>query len=192
MQTLIRWGKFNLVGILGFALQLGTLSLLDRIFPRHYLLDTAAAIELTLLHNFTWHVHYTWKDRMRHSVAAQFVRYQLTSGVVSIAGNLVLMRLLVQGAHMRVVPANVVAVLSCSLLNFAMSNLWAFAAASPPEARCCPAEGCPAEDRRSGHSCSTSEARAPIRGPLPGRGLRGRAPGRQRAASADRPAASET
>jgi putative flippase GtrA len=24
---------------------------------------TAAAIELTLLHNFVWHLHYTWRDR---------------------------------------------------------------------------------------------------------------------------------
>ena len=26
-------------------------------------LATAAAVELTLLHNFVWHLHYTWRDR---------------------------------------------------------------------------------------------------------------------------------
>jgi putative flippase GtrA len=27
----------------------------------HYLVTSAAAIELTLLHNFVWHLHYTWE-----------------------------------------------------------------------------------------------------------------------------------
>ena len=43
-------------------------------------------------------------------------------------GNLVLMRLLVQGAHLPVVLSNAIASLACSLLNFSLAEFWAFAA----------------------------------------------------------------
>ena len=59
MSTLVRFGRFNLVGAMGMAVQLATLELLDWRWPRHYLLATAAALELTLAHNFIWHLHYT-------------------------------------------------------------------------------------------------------------------------------------
>jgi len=58
VNTFIRWGKFNLVGAMGMVVQLGTLAFFDRWAAGHYLYASAAAIELTLLHNFVWHVHY--------------------------------------------------------------------------------------------------------------------------------------
>ena len=63
MNTFIRWGRFNLVGAMGMAVQLGALAVLERWAAGHYLYASAAALEITLLHNFVWHVHYTWKDR---------------------------------------------------------------------------------------------------------------------------------
>jgi len=43
-------------------------------------------------------------------------------------GNLVLMRLLVQGVHMPVLAANGIAILCCSMVNFWLGDGWAFAA----------------------------------------------------------------
>ena len=63
MDMIARWGKFNLVGAVGMAVQLGALALINRLAPGHYMVATAAAIEITLLHNFVWHLHYTWRDR---------------------------------------------------------------------------------------------------------------------------------
>ena len=100
MNRLLRWGKFNLVGALGMGLQLAALAAFARWVPGHYLIATAAAIELTLLHNFVWHLHFTWRDRRNHSaVMAQLIRFQLSNGMVSLVGNLGLMRVLVDGAH---------------------------------------------------------------------------------------------
>ncbi len=62
----IRWGKFNLVGAMGMIVQLGVLALLNQRWPGHFLAATAAAIELTLIHNFIWHLHTTWRDRLPH------------------------------------------------------------------------------------------------------------------------------
>ena len=63
MNALVRWGKFNVVGAMGMVVQLAALAVLNRWMRGHYLLASAAAIELTLLHNFVWHVLYTWRDR---------------------------------------------------------------------------------------------------------------------------------
>ncbi len=129
MSTLIRWGKFNMVGAMGMAVQLGTLAVLNQLWPGHYLAATAAALELTLIHNFVWHLHYTWRDRRdRSSVLAQFIRFHLCNGLVSMLGNLVLMRILVHEAHLPLLVANSIAILCCSLVNFCLGDRWAFAA----------------------------------------------------------------
>ena len=128
MNPLIRYWKFNLVGAIGMVVQLGALALLNRWMPGHYLWATAAAIELTLLHNFVWHLRYTWRDRRGESaILTQLVRFHLSNGLVSMLGNLALMRVLVHQAHLPVVVANGIAILCCSILNFCLGNNWAFA-----------------------------------------------------------------
>ena len=128
MKTLIRWGKFNLVGAMGMGLQLAALALFNHWTAGHYLYASAAAVELTLLHNFVWHLHYTWSDRRDDSTClAQFVRFHLSNGMVSILGNLALMRLLVHEARLPLLVSNVVAILCCSIANFCLGNNWAFA-----------------------------------------------------------------
>jgi len=129
VKTLIRWGKFNLVGIMGMVVQLGALALLNRWAAGHYLVASAAAVELTLLHNFVWHIRYTWRDRRDHSTRLnQLMRFHLSNGLVSMLGNLALMRILVDEARMPVLAANGVAILCCSLVNFCLGDSWVFAA----------------------------------------------------------------
>ncbi len=128
MNTFIRWGKFNLVGAMGMVVQLGALAWFNRWAAGHYLYASAAAIELTLLHNFIWHLRFTWRDRRGESaVLAQLIRFHLSNGLVSMLGNLVLMRILVQEAHLPVLAANCIAILCCSIVNFCLGNSWAFA-----------------------------------------------------------------
>lgn len=130
MNLLARWGKFNLVGALGAAVQLIALAALHHCIPAHYLLATAGALEVTLLHNFVWHLHYTWRDRrFPDSISAQLLRFHLSNGLVSFAGNLLLMRMLVGQAGMPVLPANAMAILCCSLINFCLGHNWVFAEA---------------------------------------------------------------
>jgi putative flippase GtrA len=128
LSPLVRWAKFNIVGVMGMAVQL---AVLNRWMRGHYLIASAVAIEITLLHNFIWHLRYTWRDRREGaSRLRQMVRFQLSNGVVSMIGSLVLMRLLVQEAQMPVVAANVVAIVCCSVANYCLGDRWAFAAAT--------------------------------------------------------------
>jgi len=129
MNGLARWLRFNLVGAMGIVVQLIALALLSRIAPQHYLWAVAAAVELAVLHNFAWHACYTWRDRRGSSpVRMQLVRFHLSNGLVSLVGNVALMRLLVEAAHMPVLAANLSSIVCCSAFNFCMSDVWAFAA----------------------------------------------------------------
>ena len=131
MSTFVRWCRFNLVGAVGVVFQLGALSTLNRVAPGHYLVSTAASIELTLLHNFLWHMKFTWRDHCDNDGAwHNLARFHISNGLVSITGNLALMRLLVGAAHLPVPVANGIAILVCSMVNFWLSHTWAFASRS--------------------------------------------------------------
>lgn len=127
-RTLVRWVQFNAVGAAGMVVQLGALALLNRWMAGHYLLATALAIEVTLVHNFIWHMRYTWRDRVAEGgVWGQMVRFQLSNGAVSMAGNLALMPVFVSVVGLSVVVANGVAILCCSVVNFCLGDGWVFA-----------------------------------------------------------------
>jgi putative flippase GtrA len=121
---MIRWLKFNAVGILGAGVQLAALSLFVKVGVE-YLLATVLAVETALLHNFVWHTHWTWRER-RGSRLESLWRFQCSNGLVSIVSNVILMRVLAGWAGWPTVPANVLAICSTSLLNFWLSERWVF------------------------------------------------------------------
>jgi putative flippase GtrA len=125
----VRWLKFNAVGALGIAVQMGALALLVRGFHMNYLPATAIAVEAAVLHNFAWHEHYTWRDRKGggwRRRAARLARFHGGNGVISIVGNLALMRLLVGGLHMNYLLASGISIAVCSFANFAVSEWFVF------------------------------------------------------------------
>jgi putative flippase GtrA len=98
-----------------------------------YLIATALAVEAAVLHNFFWHQRFTWADRgviSRREVLFRLLRFNLTNGASSILGNLLAMRLLVGEAHLPYLPANIISIAACSLVNFALSDRVVFRAAA--------------------------------------------------------------
>jgi len=129
-HSVARWIKFNLVGAVGIGVQLAALWMLTA-FGVGYMIATALAVESAVLHNFVWHKRFTWMDRCNARPAetiSRLVRFNLSTGVVSIVGNLLLMRLLVEEAHLRPMPANLIAIGVCSIANFIVSDRWVFRA----------------------------------------------------------------
>lgn len=130
---MIRWLKFNAVGALGFVVQLAALGVLVSGLRIGYLLGTALAVEIAVLHNFMWHERYTWRDRTRRAqggALGRLLRFNLSTGALSIAGNLLVMRLLVGKLRLNYLLANVATIAVCSLANFAASHWLVFKA--PP------------------------------------------------------------
>jgi putative flippase GtrA len=136
---LVRWLRFNFVGGIGIVVQFSTLLLLKNGLHFHYLAATAIAVEAAVVHNFVWHEQFTWVDRtkltllksrqgtlpLRRSLI-RFCRFSLTTGAVSIIGNLALMKVMVGQGHMNYLVANLIAIALCSLANFLVSEAWVF------------------------------------------------------------------
>jgi putative flippase GtrA len=126
---LSRWVKFNFVGAIGIGVQFAALLFLKGAFHFHYLAATAIAVEAAVVHNFVWHEQFTWVDRVQASwrrSIPRFVRFNLTTGAVSILGNLALMKVMVGYGQMNYLLANAIAIALCSLANFLVSEGWVF------------------------------------------------------------------
>jgi putative flippase GtrA len=128
----LRVFKFSLVGGIGVGVQLGVLATLTAM-RINYLLATALAVEVAVIHNFLWHQRFTWPERartgMRDSIAALF-RFHVSNGLISLVGNLLLMRLLVPGFRLPVLRANIATIAACFVANFLASDRWVFLASS--------------------------------------------------------------
>jgi len=124
------WIRFNLVGLLGFGLQAGALFVLTRAAPRlDYLAATAMAVELAVLNNFLWHQRWTWGDRpsaTRRETWRRLAKFNITTGLVSLVGNLTLMSVLVGRWGLPILGANLVTVVACSILSFFLADRIAF------------------------------------------------------------------
>ncbi len=124
-----RWLAFNLVGLLGIAVQLGILAALTLGLGWNYLVSTFLAVEITILHNFFWHERWTWVDKTNSSVAGRLrrlLRFHAANGAVSLLGNLVLMWLFVGILQVQPVIANIASITICSVVNFLASDRWVF------------------------------------------------------------------
>jgi putative flippase GtrA len=127
---MLHWVKFNLVGVLGFALQTGVLFVFTHATPQvSYLVATATAVELAVVNNFVWHQCWTWRDRpsatMRETLR-RLLKFNLTSGLFSIVGNLFFMTVLVGRFGLPIVPANLASVVACSIVSFILADRIAF------------------------------------------------------------------
>jgi putative flippase GtrA len=124
------WLKFNVVGLLGFALQSVALFVLTHTtHSLNYLTATGLAVELAVLNNFAWHQRWTWNDRPTANLGEslrRLLKFNVTSGALSICGNLVFMSLLVGRFGFPVTGANVITVAACSLLGFFLADRVAF------------------------------------------------------------------
>jgi putative flippase GtrA len=115
----MRFVRFNGVGVIGFAVQLGVLACLLRAgLP--YLLATALAVEVSVLNNFVWHEHWTWRDRPASGRARviRFVRFHALNGLVSLGGNVLIVWALVREAGLNPGLGNVIGVLACGTVNY--------------------------------------------------------------------------
>lgn len=123
---MIRWLKFNAVGAMGVVVQLIVLAFLVSGLRINTLVATALAVEAAILHNFVWHEKYTWRDRVSGSRIGRLLRFNLTTGALSIVSNVVLMGALVTRLHLPYLPANLLAIGATSLVNYLVADRFVF------------------------------------------------------------------
>jgi dolichol-phosphate mannosyltransferase len=128
-RLVLRWLRFNAVGAAGIAVQLAALWTLKSALGIPYLWATTLAVETAVLHNFYWHERWTWADRRGSwtQSLARLLRFNLTTGALSIVSNVVLMRLLAGWLGLHYLAANLIAIAITSVANFLMSEFFVFA-----------------------------------------------------------------
>ena len=129
---MIRFIRFNVVGAIGIGVQLSVVGALVHGFGVDPVLATAAGVSAAVLHNFGWHARWTWRDRMRPGVShlAAFIRFAGANGVISLVGSILMMPLLT-GAGLPAIPANLVTIALCGLLNYWAAGRVSFRALKP-------------------------------------------------------------
>ena len=126
-----RWIKFSTVGWLGVSVQLTMLMLLAGRLEMHYLVATALAVQCAILNNFFWHERWTWGDRGLLGAPGRwqrFLRFNATSGTLSILGNVVFMSIYVGQLGLHYLVGNIASIASCTILNFVISDRLVFLA----------------------------------------------------------------
>ena len=123
-----RWLRFNAVGAIGIAVQTAALALFKGVLGIPLLAATALAVETAVLHNFVWHEHWTWKDRTasHRGALGRLVRFNLSNGLISIAVNLISMRVLVGRYHLPYMAANFIGIAAGALANYLASDRLVF------------------------------------------------------------------
>ncbi len=125
-DPLTRGLRYTVVGALGTAVKIGALMLLRDAWGLGSVAAAALAVEASMLHNFAWHVRWTWRGRAAN-VPAQLVRFQLGSGAIALAVNVITIPLLTDAAGMNSAVAGLIGSIAGGLVNFALSELWVFA-----------------------------------------------------------------
>jgi putative flippase GtrA len=121
-----RFLKYNVVGALGLAVKFLALVALVEAAGLGYLAATAIAVEMVVLHNFLWHLRWTWRDRSAglsaREVRGCLLRFHLGTGAVAMVANLGVMRLLVETGGVHYFTANLAATAFAGLANFTLSE----------------------------------------------------------------------
>lgn len=121
-----RWLRFNAVGLAGVVVQLAMLAACKQWAGLSTLAATAIAVEMAVLHNFWWHERWTWRTAGTPGVGERLLRFHLANGLLSIASNLVWMRLLAGTLGMHYLTANAISIGVTALLNFVLSERFVF------------------------------------------------------------------
>ncbi len=131
MSRMLRFGKFNLVGLIGAVLQLLLFYLLMKACHVSETGATFIAVEIVILHNFLWHERFTWRDREPVSLrqrAIRLFRFHAGNGLISLAGNTLLTYLFVEWLSFPGLPSAIAAIALCAPVNYLMADRWVYSA----------------------------------------------------------------
>jgi putative flippase GtrA len=121
-----RISRFGVVGAGGVGVQILILEMLLWFGAANYLVATFLAVESSILFNFVWHRRWTWADRPRERVGSALLRFNVSTGAVSIGMNLLLMYLFVGTMGLKPLLSNLMAIAICSIINFTLADRFVF------------------------------------------------------------------
>lgn len=126
-QNWLQLAKFATVGASGYVVNLTVYALLIEVAGLHYLAAAVCSFLVAVTNNYTWNRLWTFRNQRGH-VAYQGMRFLMVSVTALCANLLVLYGLVSSGLDE--LPAQAVAIVLVTPLNFAGNKLWSFRAKS--------------------------------------------------------------
>jgi len=117
-------GKFLLVGLSGYVVNLAVFTFGVKVLGVHHLAAATLAFGVAVLNNFWWNRHWTFGARDGHA-GFQAARFFVVSFVVFLV-SLAVLTLLVN-AGIAKLPAQAIAIIAVTPLSFLGNKLWSFA-----------------------------------------------------------------
>jgi dolichol-phosphate mannosyltransferase len=124
-----RIAKFQSVAWLGTLVNLGFLWALKGQLNVPLVAAGACAIELAIIHNFTWHYFLTWRDRVAHTARDYFTRllkYNLVTASIDFVINLTVLYVLVKFFGIHYLVANIIGMLGGPIFKFLLNEFLIF------------------------------------------------------------------
>ena len=121
-QNWVQLAKFCVVGGIGYVVNLAVFTLL--LHELHYLLAATCSFVVAATGNYFLNRHWTFHDRRGH-VGVQGLQFLIVSAV-ALAANLLVLRLLHNQAGIGTKPAQAIAIIVATPLNFLGNRLWSF------------------------------------------------------------------
>jgi dolichol-phosphate mannosyltransferase len=116
--------KFCAVGASGYVVNLSVFAACVGLFDVHHLVAATAAFAVAVLNNFWWNRHWTFRARGGHA-GFQAMRF-FTVSIAAFLFAAVVLELLVSVAGVAEVPAQAIAIVSATPLNFIGNKMWSF------------------------------------------------------------------
>ena len=126
-----RFLRFTAVGCINIVLKLASIAALYDWAGLHYLLATALAVELVIVHGFMWQQFWTFRERRLATspaaVLGRLLRYNASFSLMALTTNLGLMRLLVGSLGVHYLVAASLTTVCAGLINFVICDRVLFA-----------------------------------------------------------------
>jgi putative flippase GtrA len=116
--------KFALVGASGYVVNLAVFSVMVKLVDINYRPAAVVAFCVAVTNNFLLNRHWTFKAGEGHA-GFQAARF-FTVSLIALAFNLLVLELLVAVLGVAEIPAQAVAILTATPLNFIGNKLWSF------------------------------------------------------------------
>jgi putative flippase GtrA len=121
-QNWLQLAKFCVVGGIGYLVNLAVFTIL--LHELHYLLAATCSFVVAATGNYFLNRHWTFRDRRAH-VGVQGLQFLIVSAV-ALGANLLVLRLLHNDAGLGTTPAQAIAIVVATPLNFLGNRLWSF------------------------------------------------------------------
>ncbi len=121
--------KFQIVAWGGTVINLTVLWLLKGRLGLDVIVAGALAIELAIIHNFTWHYFITWRDRVEKNISdyfARLVKYNLATASIDFVVNLGILWALTKYAGMNYLIADILGMIAGPIFKFIVNEFLIF------------------------------------------------------------------